>query len=409
MNKELIEAIGRRENSNADSTSASTMEDVVLHSQVARVRPETTSLDGRPEAITSEDLVTNDNMLGQVRQVGAAAAENTSLSAASLVQRLKLMVLCGPGGPLASGSDLPPVEITKELVLNAAEAVRELFLTHREQIQLSCVELDEREALAYLIGDAAGIGLITADSARKAGDKAGKLVWVRKGAPPIEKDLADAKRAVQRRTSKLPAGTSIEKELAEGRAEVLRIAVQLPLEKRPVEHAGPTRVPRPPLQPEHSPQLVKWCAGHGWRPDMVGFFMSKRIDMRKRRERAWNPRGWRQVQEKARQLEAVAADDDLCTCGEGVPSILCRVSRCYSTSAGARCDERTEPALGCDCMGWEEEEDADSPAIIKERRLYRFQEYGELPWWIAPNPPTPSGGWPILGPPIPRTCCTSAG
>ena len=62
--------------------SVSAIQDDVLHSQVARVRTETTTSDGRPEAFGSEDVVTNDNMLAHV---GTAAAVSNSFSAASLL------------------------------------------------------------------------------------------------------------------------------------------------------------------------------------------------------------------------------------------------------------------------------------------------------------------------------------
>ena len=84
--------------------------------------------------------------------------------------------------------------------------------------------LDEREALAYLIGDAVGLGRIPAEAARKAGDKAGKLVWVKKGTPPIRAELADAKRGVQRRVGKLPEGTSNEKAFEDAHSAVLQMA-----------------------------------------------------------------------------------------------------------------------------------------------------------------------------------------
>lgn len=63
--------------------------------------------------------------------------------------------------------------------------------------------LDRREALAYLIADAVlGVGLLFSDQARSVGDKAGKLVWVGKGSPPIQKEIAAAKLAVQRTAAK---------------------------------------------------------------------------------------------------------------------------------------------------------------------------------------------------------------
>jgi hypothetical protein len=259
--------------------------------------------------------------------------------------------------------------------------------------------LDEREALARLIGEAAGLGRIPAEAARKAGDKAGKLVWVKKGTPPIKADLADARRAVQRRASKLPEGASLEEALEDARIAVLRTTVTLQALPSREECEAAPRAARP--LPEHDARLVKWCAGHGLQAEYVVARMSKAVHERQKRERAWQPRGSKQALAKARRLQAVAEEDDLCTCSEGVPSFLCRVNRCFTSAAFGHCEERRLPGQACDCMGWEaeDERDEDSLAITKkDRRISLYEESRCLPWWIAPNPPTPAGGWPVYDP-----------
>ena len=207
-----------------------------------------------------------------------------------------------------------------------------------KSIKLACGVLDAREALAYLIGDAAGFGLITAESARKAGDKAAKLVWVKKGTASIKADLAEAERAVQRRAGKLPAGVSIEKELADARADVLRTAVELPVVKRPVERSRPRPPPLPPPPPplpppppppppaELDPCLIRWCKNQarGLGPKDVVAHMSERIHRRKKRERAWRPTCPRDAAEKAALLaRREEADARWCTCADGTPPWLC--------------------------------------------------------------------------------------
>ena len=313
VNEESVEAGVPHVNANNAICQAPTVEDDELRSQSSGVCPQGAWTDAGSVEHRPEEGVSAGNLQGLGGTVAAAAATSSALSAASLFTQLKLMVLCGSGGPVASGLDQPHVEVTKELVLLAAEAVTELFATHEEHIKLACGVLDAREALAYLIGDAAGFGLITAESARKAGDKAAKLVWVKKGTASIKADLAEAERAVQRRAGKLPAGVSIEKELADARADVLRTAVELPVVKRPVERSRPRPPPLPPPPPplpppppppppaELDPCLIRWCKNQarGLGPKDVVAHMSERIHRRKKRERAWRPTCPRDAAEKA--------------------------------------------------------------------------------------------------------------
>ena len=383
------------------------MEDDALRLQTIRVCPRTAFNGGGAGSDSAEQLVLSEPsaLRGDISE--AAAAASSALSVASLLKLLKLMLLCGSGGPVVSGSDRPPVEVTKELVLFAAEAVKELFSTHRAQIQLSCGVLDEREALAYLVADVAGIGLITTESARKAGDKAGKLVWVQKGAPPIEKELADAKRAVQRRAGKLPASESIEKAFADARSQVLQTAVQLPLDKRPVERARPRPPPPPPppeLLPELDPRLVRWCRNQRPNLDPIGIVhaSSRGRYERQKRHRAWHPTNWRERTELASKLARIETCDDICTCAQGTPSWLCRVNVCFATAAGSRCEERTEPLRDCDCMGWQYEGCGDqnscpdriTPPLTPQ--ALGLLDPDSLQYMMRWQPPVPASGWPVF-------------
>ena len=40
------------------------------------------------------------------------------------------------------------------------------------------------------------------------------------------------------------------------------------------------------------------------------------------------------------------------------------------------------------------EEYAPDALCQRVRKCTYFQEYGELPWWFSPHPPTPAAGWP---------------
>ena len=141
INQESDEAAGMHEDFHGVSAQARTVEDAALQSQNHRVSARMIGVEGASAVDRQEEIVPADNMSGVTGDGDiseAAAADSSALSAASLLTLLKLMLLCGSGGPIASGSDRPAVEVTKGLVLYAAEAVKELFSTHREQIHLSC-------------------------------------------------------------------------------------------------------------------------------------------------------------------------------------------------------------------------------------------------------------------------------
>ena len=135
--------------------------------------------------------------------------------------------------------------------------------------------------------------------------------------------------------------------------------------------------------------LVAWCARNGWRPASLVSHMSRRVDACKRRERAWNPRGFDEVRRKVQRLQAVAAADELCTCSDGVPSILCRVNVCFATAAGATCEERVVPGMSCSCICWE-----DAEVVSIKDYHQNIKDFWIKDHRIFPGPPTPAGGWP---------------
>ena len=383
------------------ASRACAIEDDLLHFENRRV-----STDGEVSEIISPSIIPEELVTAGPHAVHAGAEQPAAAAIlipteASLLLRARRMFLGGPGGPAASGGDESAAEVTKGLVLVAAEAIRELFSTERDAIQLACGVLDEREALAYLVGDAAGLGLITACSARKAGDKAGKLVWVAKGAPPIEKELADARRAVQRRAGKLREGT-LESELAAARAAILRQAVALPLDKRlsmpPPKHslAGRKRA-RPP---EHDPEarFEAWCKRKGGSPSRFADHRRKegeRVWRLQEYQRAWNPQSWQWRRELEELRERDRWRNDMCTCGEGVPSWLCRVASCYSFEVvgDGGCDERSLPGCHeCMCLDWPGGAALQPPPSWRRRHLHVDPFKVEAGGRYDPDP-APEGGW----------------
>ena len=406
-NEEPRTSVAEQHESDGSTSARGSTEDVVLQPDYPRVRDLEAAPAGTASTSSSEHVVTSGSTSAQQQPEEAAAAAELIPTAASLLVRARRMFLGGPAGPTASGSDEAAVQVTKGLVLFGAEAIRELFFSQREAIELACGVLDEREALAHLIGDAAGVGLLPAEAARKMGDKAGKLVWVKKGQSPIEADLADARRAVQRRKGKLPEGASLEAAFDDARTAVLRESPKLTLPSREEceaaerarvrarerEQAAAARAPQPPPPPppERDPRLVAldrapsvlelpptkppspkppsaaggecaeppppdrmrqrfeaWCRRHdpGGVADPVAYYEHQRKCSRLMRAvtaRRWKPRTWAERRDRAQTLSRQQRSNQLCECDDDVPSILCRAHACYAFEIGM-CDGLPEPS-----------------------------------------------------------------
>jgi hypothetical protein len=214
---------------------------------------------------------------------------------------------------------------------------------------------------------------------------------------------------VQRRAGKLPAGVSIEKELADARADVLRTAVELPLVKRSAERARPRPLlppPPPPPPAELDPRLVRWCRNQGGTnadPNTIVQCVSRGRYERQKRHRTWHPIGCSEQSELAAKLARREACDDLCTCAQGTPSFLCHVNVCFATAAGSRCEERRLPVEDCDCMGWQYDGGGGrdqntcpyriTPPLDPDRHL--LDEYS-MQYMMRWQPPVPASGWPVF-------------
>ena len=365
-----------------------------------RVRGRTSDADSGATGIVAEECVLAD-------QAAVPQQPEQLPSAAVLLELLEKVLLSHKSGPTASGGDALVAQVTKGLVLVAAKAVVKLFESSRAEIQQACGALDEREALAYLLGDVTGFGLISDLAARKAGDKTGKLVWVLKGQAPIEKELSDARRAVQKRAGKLPEGT-LETELEDARSTVLRETVQLPLHLTAAECAAARREPK--RRREEAPAASSSAAATEPQPAAAraaraavratappsderspspvrfeGELVHHGYTCAKRRGRACDcyvlclglgpppPVGWQRVPRDSAHFQAAlararqeySAGNDICICTESnprshVPSFLCPGWRCYAHEAGA-CEPRdaylrVDAANGptyfdhCDCL-----------------------------------------------------------
>jgi hypothetical protein len=322
-------------------------------------------------------------------------------------RRNKMFVVGQPAPTSSSMLDGVVREERYEYLMLAAAAVSEKEWSKEDVKALSTAfgNFDRVVALGWLIGDLFGMPLLPSPYPLKVGQKAGRE------AAKAGKAIATAVQTKSRKLSKLKADDpkrqdAIEEadkvEAATKRALVPEPGLGLPSSQecaspdRAVERARKRPLPAPPPPPpECDPQLIKWCANHGWSPGSLVEHMTCRIHERQRRERAWNPTCWREAQAKAKALDATAIDDDLCTCADGTPSWLCRVNRCYATAVGSRCEERHTPRDSCDCMGWKEDEQPCAWNRTSNGRVpTHFDEYLSLPWWFEPHPPTPAAGWP---------------
>ena len=163
----------------------------------------------------------------------SAAAPFNSISMSSMLLRALIMFTGGVGGPWPSGLGFASEDVTKGLVLAAADAIEVglgwLPKARPDAVTAACGVLDRREALAYLIGDAVlGLGLIPDQAARSVGQAAGKLVWVAKGTAPVKQQVAKVKAVVQREASKLTPEQLVTRK-ADAEAKVLCELFSLPL------------------------------------------------------------------------------------------------------------------------------------------------------------------------------------
>ena len=314
-------------------------------------------------------------------------------SETSLLELGRQMLTGGTGAPAAPDTCFEPAEATPALLVLVWNVVSKLKKEHSQEFHIvpgTSGRIDAEESRGYLLGAVLGRGLLERTQAAAAGLDA------RNKKAAVEKRLGAEKEASRKAARKL-SGAERERHTAaaaEERAALERapIKLQLPPPPKPRSAAGRKCAPPPPPPPpppEHDACLVAWCARNGWRPASLVSHMSRRVDACKRRERAWNPRGFDEVRRKVQRLQAVAAADELCTCSDGVPSILCRVNVCFATAAGATCEERVVPGMSCSCICWE-----DAEVVSIKDYHQNIKDFWIKDHRIFPGPPTPAGGWP---------------
>lgn len=329
---------------------------------------------------------------------------------ALLLERCRLMFLLGAGVIRASGGGSLIPAATKGLVVAAAEVVT-TFNVKRPEVQAACGgDLDAREALLYLIGDVVLGGLVSNITARKLGDKAGKLVFGKK--PKLVAQLTDAKRADQKRKMSAAA-------IAEAAARREREPIDLGLPSVAESTVRPPPPPRPRPQPSPLPPqdpAAAWCTRRGHRPEHIAQTICTERAKRRERADAWTPRCWQKRRRLAQLKEADLEANSLCTCCEGTcddgtPSWLCRVARCYNLEIGT-CNCSYLPGEHEDCNSMElaaphGDPYWECPLPLKPGRwesgrnphllLKQSNPPGFAPgyWDIPPSPP---GGWEALLP-----------
>ena len=187
------------------------------------------------------------------RHGGHVSAPAEACSMAGLLKRALIMFTSGLGGPWSSGLGIASPNVTKGLVLAAADAIA-IGLGWKpgarpEAVESACGVLDRREALALLIGDAVlGVGLLADEHARSVGDKAAKQVWVAKGTAPLRMEVAGAKQAVQRTVAKRElTPEQLAGEKADAEAAVLRAAFHPPLSLPSSKQCRPLAVKPPAI------------------------------------------------------------------------------------------------------------------------------------------------------------------
>ena len=177
------------------------MEDAASVAGTERVDIRMREYDAVDMEIDGERGVNLENELAAADGLGEAF----DLTPSMMASRATCMFTEGNGKPRGSEEPAIATKPTLWLVKLAKEAVSELFVHHRDEVQQSWGEpLDQEEALGYLVCDALGCELVP-DEARSIGKKATLAITCpRKGAKQADTKLkgsASAKRAKARRAA----------------------------------------------------------------------------------------------------------------------------------------------------------------------------------------------------------------
>ena len=357
-----------------------------------------------PVAASTDDRP-GGNSTGQVASGADSSIEPIWPEEAELFALVLPMLTGGSGTPAAPTLQYEPSKATHVLLVCVQNAVAKLKKEHGGEMHMvpgTNGRIDQQEGRGYLLGAVLGRGLLTREQAKAAGlDARNKL-------NALEKRLEKQKETARKAARKL-SGEALEKHQATARDErqaIERERIDLdlpppPPPPKPRSAAGRKRAEPPPPDPFEG-RLEKWCRRRRGIRRRKGEQAWERAEY----AREWNPRTWKGRAQLAKLRERDRARNDLCTCDEGVPSFLCRVSACYSFEVvgDGACDESSMPGChSCLCMlpAWGDEERAVEPASPKPRRAYYSPPDPRDPaaggrWDPVPEP---AGGWPLVEPP----------
>ena len=366
-----------------------------------------------PAVAATTDDRPGDNSTGQVANGADVSVEPTWPEEPELFALVRLMLTGGDGKPAAPATDFEPSKATHQLLVRVQNVVKKLKTEHggeMHKVPDTNGRIDQQEGRGYLLGAVLGRGLLAREQAKAAGfDARNKLA-------ALEKRLASQKEAARKAARKL-SGEALEKHEATAHDERQliereRIALDLPppppMPPMPRSAAAGRKRAEPPPPDPFEDRFEKWCRRQGGTASQFRHLprhMGEKAFERLEYAREWNPRSWKGRAQLAKLRERDSARNDLCTCDEGVPSFLCRVSACYSFEVvgDGGCDERSMPGChSCLCMlpAWGDEERGVEPASPKPRR----STFG------PPDPtdpaaggrwdpvPEPAGGWPPVEP-----------
>jgi hypothetical protein len=320
---------------------------------------------------------------------------------------LGLAMLCGGTGvPVAPTKNFAPAIATHELLVRVTTAIASLKKAHGTEMHMvpgTAGRIDQQEGRGYLLGAVLGRGLISREQAKTAGlDARNKLAALNKRLVSQQESARRAASAAHK-----TGRDDFEKQAAAAAAdrtaiERERVELDLPQPPKPRSAAGHKRAAPSPADPmAYEARFGRWCKRRCYTPLDAAFF--KRLkgheaweSQEYRVTREWNPRSWTGRLQLAKLKERDIERNDLCTCNEGVPSWLCRVTRCCSFEVvdDGGCEERALPGChSCMCMAgaW------DDKVILPNDRPSRAN--GNFDMIVDWDPaPVPAGGWPPINP-----------
>ena len=383
------------------------------HSQQRDDRASTSFSETSPVADITDDRP-GDNSTGQVASGTDSRVEPNWPEEAELFALVRPMLTGGDGTPAAPPTHFEPSKATHALLVRVQSAVAKLKKEHGGEMHVvpgTNGRIDQQEGRGYLLGAVLGRGLLSREQAQAAGlDARNKL-------NALEKRLADQKEAARKAARKL-SGEALEKHEAAARDErqaIERERVELnlppppkppPPPPKPCTAAGRKRAEPPPPDPFED-RFEKWCRRQGGTAsNFEDLRRSKGLAAWRRAEyaREWNPRTFKGRMELAKLRERDRARNDRCTCDEGVPSFLCRVTACYSFEVvgDGGCTERALPGChSCLCMlpAWGDDERAVPEASPAPPRAYWGSDPTNPAAGARWDPvPEPAGGWPPIEP-----------